>query len=253
MGLGVCYLSTKVASSALAEDNLTRTKQALGDFTGRFKLGYDNINWYERKRDHSVTNRDTMRHAVAGQVHITDDVRVCCSPNLPSPDKDLYRRTLGGGDRIPHPGRECIPYDLVDTDPALPGKFLPGMDRLPLDKLTRAPLPLSGQNFSNLGAGPLEHRHLLQSTIALGCHILLRLHPEISHHPSDLPHPPQLLPQVPQVSTNFALPVIDKNESTMAGNVEVLRNTSSSSLGFLNTSLKSELYQYEPICRRDRR
>ena len=81
--------------------------------------------------------------------------------------------------------------------------------------------------FDNLACAEPEEDHLLAEIIALALRAVSTLHPELKYTPSEREAPPQILPLKPQLSTNLALPVLNVDESSITGAIDLLR-------GYLN-------------------
>ncbi|CAD6898263.1 unnamed protein product, partial [Tilletia laevis] len=194
-----------------------QARSALLDKTKIHVFGYDNINWQQKVNNVGTGHTTSMKAATHGTIYEVDPstklhegpIHPVCHPQV---FKDLF------GEDMPHP--TTTPTSLVaPEDPALMLKL-----RRKRDQMRKQALPAQLQPADIL-LGDEDDEHIVLAILSHVRKEFLQRHSSIKFDPEKqpIPEPPQVWPQMLRKTKVIPLPVLDVDEGTTKGNLEVFK------------------------------
>ncbi|KAL9937461.1 hypothetical protein V8E36_003870 [Tilletia maclaganii] len=231
LGVVGSYASADRIFKSMAEDDKRNSRALLSNPATTFSISYDNVNWMQGVRDPRLEKSSQIMAAVAGTAYIHDK-QAQYDPGQPICSNDLYKRTLGPN--VPRP----TALDPMAMSPTTDG-VADGLRRAPQDDLQNHARAQELHPELYLPGRPEEQHmsevvlsHALRSWVA---------HHSTSIKASEVPAPPQVLPMLPAKTRLLGLPVLNLDEGTVAGNIEVVKTY----MEFLG--IRNELFCKEKI------
>ncbi|KAL9934889.1 hypothetical protein V8E36_005965 [Tilletia maclaganii] len=222
IGLCVSYLTVLRTVKELSSKAKRRARETLLKSSRTCIFGYDNINWQQRIRNKGVTATTSMRAAVHGALYPVDpSTQLKAGPQHPVCDAALFRQTLGSD--MPAPTTEVSDVTVsvgVDAWKTL---------RRQRDD-ARKGQPQLGQQPEEVLAGEEDDEQIFRSILSHARKAFLAHHDYIEFD-SDTTEPPQVWPLAIRKTHVLPLPVLDVDEGTVQGNIEVFKQ-------YFNTMLK---------------
>ncbi|KAE8214654.1 hypothetical protein CF327_g1965 [Tilletia walkeri] len=201
----------------LAKNSRQQPKSAFLDKKKLHIFGYDSINWQQKVDDKGIDQKNAMKAATHGTLYVIDTSTMLqkglghpvCHPQLIS---DLL------GPDMPHP--------TVQLTNAIPPKDLHSMPMLRKlrDQMRQQPLP-APLHPSDILQGAPEEEHLLQAILSHVRTAFLARYDSVDFKDEKevVPDPPQVWPQIVRKTKVISLPVLDVDEGTTKGNLQVLK------------------------------
>ncbi|CAD6897009.1 unnamed protein product [Tilletia laevis] len=215
MGLSASYLTIHRAVKALSRSARRQLIAKIKDPFSVLALGYDNINWLQRARNKGLTVTNTMRAAVHGVVYEVDaSVQLQEGPQHPVCDPLVVDEIFGSD--MPKPS--TTPTNLADRAHN-PDGLWPKI-REQRDQMRKQATP-DIHPFSLLSSETDDEQFVL-SVVSHARKAFLTQHQYLDYdHP--FPEPPQIWPLTPRKTVVHTLPVLDVDEGSVEGNIEVFK------------------------------
>ncbi|KAE8224262.1 hypothetical protein CF326_g8064 [Tilletia indica] len=219
MGLTVSYLTLLRTVKDLASASKRQAQNALRDTKKAFVFGYDNINWLQKTRNTGPTTFNSMSAAVHGALYEIDaTVQLKTGDKHPVCDPQVFSDALGADMPKPTMNPSNVLSDLVASSSS--GNPWPAL-RAERDRLRRAPIP-PDIHPTDILIGDGDDDHMFHTFLSHARKAFLTQHPYLDFA-SECPEPPQVWPLTPRRTNIITLPILDVDEGTVQGNMEVFR------------------------------
>ncbi|KAL9939099.1 hypothetical protein V8E36_001912 [Tilletia maclaganii] len=179
-----------------------------------FSLSIDNLNWLSKVRDKTVTHRNSMMAAVAGNFYLLD-AKVKYDEQQPLCSDTLFEKLFGQD--FPRPTGEPRPVITLTAD-GTPEAMSQQRRNGAREAFMRGPKPKP----SAFLVDEEDQQHLLQCTLVNSVRAWIEQHPECADFATRIPCPPQVYPLVPAKTKVLPLPVLDEDEGSIGGMLNVI-------------------------------
>ncbi|KAE8220544.1 hypothetical protein CF319_g5941 [Tilletia indica] len=217
LGLCVSYMTMLRVVKDLSKKAQKQARLAMLDKTKIHVFGYDNINWKQQVNNKGTGHTSSMQAATHGTLYEIDTStklkhgpkHFVCHPQV---FKDLL------GDDMPPPTTTAT--NLIPTTKPSP---LPEL-RNRRDQMRKKALPAQLQPADIL-LGAEDDEHIIQAILSHVRTTFLERYSSIDFDANDkpIPQPPQVWPQAQYKTKVIPLPVLDVDEGTTKGNLEVFK------------------------------
>lgn len=227
-GFCTSYQAVQKDIKILSEDARCQARKLVQDKTAVWALVYDNINFLQRAKVKTTTDRDKMHNAVVGNILVMDRQTALPSPDHPVVSDTLFRQVMGEGVLRPtlEPRVICA-------------QGLSELKRLPLPPVSLGLEEINQQDYlptsaSNKHVEPCMAIHLV--------HALMDVDPGLEPLRASIPPPDAIFPLVNVPSTLYPVPMQNVDESKVDGPHEYFKLILKDWLG-----LKSEWFEEKAV------
>ncbi|KAE8241163.1 hypothetical protein A4X13_0g7535 [Tilletia indica] len=217
LGLCVSYMTVLRVVKDLAKKAQMQARSVMLDNTKIHVFGYDNINWQQKVNNKGIGHTTSMQAATHGTIHEVDpSTQLQQGPKHPVCHPQVFKDLLGEDMPPPTAAKtSLIPSNVPDLWPTL---------RRQRDEMRKQALPAQLQPADVL-LGEEDDEHITQAILSHVRTAFLERYTSIDFDAKDepIPRPPQVWPQVQGKTKVIPLPVLDVDEGTTKGNLEVFK------------------------------
>ncbi|KAE8188081.1 hypothetical protein CF328_g6722, partial [Tilletia controversa] len=214
LGLSIAYLTVLRSVKDLSKKCRKRARDTFLDQSKCHIFGYDNINWQHKIRNKTATSTTVMKAAVHGALYEIDpSTQIKEGPQHSVCHPRVLEDMLGADMPAPSTTRTSLLTDLGPNPwPAL---------RAQRDELRKKPLP-DNLHPSDVLCGEQDDEQILKAMLSHARKAFLIQHGYLRYD-SPVPEPPQIWPLAVTKTKVFPLPVLNVDESSVQGNLEVFK------------------------------
>ncbi|KAE8226903.1 hypothetical protein CF326_g7639 [Tilletia indica] len=217
LGLCVSYMTILRIVKDLSKKAQQQTRSAILDKTKVHVFGYDNINWQQKVNNVGTSHTTSMKAATHGTIYEVDpSTKLHEGPKHPVCHPQVFKDLLG--EDMPQP--TTTPTSLLSAEDT----NLMATLRKERDQMRKRALPNHLQPADIL-LGDADEEHIMLAILSHVRTAFLQRYPSIDFDPSDepVPEPRQVWPHVLCKTKVIPLPVLDVDEGTTKGNLEVFK------------------------------
>ncbi|CAD6920731.1 unnamed protein product, partial [Tilletia caries] len=217
LGLSIAYLTVATVLRSVKDLSKKCRKRARDTFLDQSKchiFGYDNINWQQKIRNKTGSSTTVMRAAVHVALYEIDpSTQIKEGPQHSVRHPRVLEDMLGADMPVPSTTRTSMLTGLGPNPwPAL---------RAPRDELRKKPLT-DNLHPSDVLCGEQDEEQILKAILSHARKAFLIQHGCLRYD-SPVPEPPQIWPLAVTKTKVFPLPVLNVDESSVQGNLEVFK------------------------------